>query len=208
MLAFLVRRIFSAAILVFALLTLVFFIIRIAPGDPLDSYLEPDVDPQMLETLRTRFGLDQSMPVQYVRWMRAVLVDFDFGISVASNRPVHELVAQALPNTLRLGLSALLVRFVLGIALGVWAAVRRGTLADTGLRVIALFIYSLPGFWLGIILILLFAWNLHWFPSGQMQSLDHASLGWTARLGDDLRHLFLPVMVLGVGGAASSLRRT
>jgi peptide/nickel transport system permease protein len=205
MLAFLIRRLLTSALLVLALLTLVFFVIRVAPGDPLDSYLEPDVDPRMIETLRTRFGFDEPLPVQYVRWMRNVLVDFDFGISISAQRPVRELVAQALPNTLRLGFWALCVRFVLGIALGTWAAMRRGR-SDAGLRVSALFAYSVPGFWLGIMLILAFAWKLRWFPPGQMQSLDHASLAWSARLLDDARHLVLPVIVLGVGGAASTLR--
>ncbi len=206
MLAFLLRRVLASVLLVFALLTVVFFVVHIAPGDPLQRFVEPDVDPRMIEALRERFGLDQPLPVQYVRWLRAVLWEFDFGISVAAQRPVRELVAQALPNTLRLGLWALGVRFALGIALGVWAAVRCGRWTDSALRVSALLLYSLPNFWLGIMLLLAFAWNLHWFPPGQMQSLDHASLGWGARVLDDLRHLVLPVCVLGVGGAASTLR--
>ena len=206
MLAFLMRRILASALLVFALLTLVFFVIHLAPGDPLERFLEPDVDPQMLESLRERFGFDAPLPVQYVRWLRAVLIDFDFGISVAAQRPVRDLVEQALPNTLRLGFWALCVRFALGIVLGTWAAVRRGRWTDSALRVGALLVYSLPGFWLGIMLLLVFAWNLHWFPPGQMHSLDHASLGFSARRFDEARHLFLPLVVLGLGGAASTLR--
>lgn len=206
MLAFLIRRLLASALLVVALLTLVFFVIRVAPGDPLDSYVQPDVDPRTIEMLRSRFGLDEPMPVQYVRWMRNVLVDFDFGISIAAQRPVRELVAQALPNTLKLGFWALCVRFLLGVGLGTWAAVRRGHLSDTGLRISALFAYSVPGFWFGIMLILVFAWNLRWFPPGQMHSLDHASLPWSAQLLDAARHLVLPIVVLGVGGAASTLR--
>lgn len=206
MLAFLLRRILTSVLLVLALLTLVFFVIRIAPGDPLETYLEPDVDPRLIETLRARFALDQPLHVQYVRWLRAVLLDFDFGISVSSQRPVSEMVLRTLPNTLRLGFWALAVRFALGVGLGAWAAVRRGRAIDHALRLGALVVYSLPAFWLGVMLILAFAWNLRWFPAGQMQSLDHASLGWFAALWDDARHLCLPVVVLGVGGAASTLR--
>ena len=206
MLGFVIRRLAVSALLIAALLTLVFFLAHAAPGDPLQSYLRPDMDPAFIAQLRARFGFDQPLPVQYFKWMRSFLLDFDFGMSVSRQRPVRDLIAQSLPRTLQLAAWALLVRCVLGAVLGVIAAVRRGTAADTGLRLGALLFYSVPSFWLGLMLILVFAWQLRWLPSGQVGSLDHAMLTGLARGWDSVQHLILPVFVLGAGGAASMLR--
>lgn len=206
MLAFVVRRLLLSAFLILGLLTLVFFVSHLAPGDPLQSYANPNVDPETIEHLRQQFGLDQPLHVQYTRWLRSFLLDFDFGISVAKRRAVRDLVFEALPNTVRLAVAALAVRFFLGVSLGVVAAVHRGGKRDWGLGLGALLIYSIPSFWLGLMLLLLFAWELKWFPAGHMQSLDAASLPWLQRFLDASWHLVLPVFVLGVGGAASTFR--
>ncbi|MFQ5599543.1 MAG: ABC transporter permease [Candidatus Krumholzibacteriia bacterium] len=206
MLAFVLRRLVVSVLLILALLTLVFFIMHLAPGDPLAIYQDPDIDPRMIEQLRHQFGLDQPLLVQYFKWMRAFLLDFDFGISVAKHRPVAQLLADAIPNTLRLASWALVVRLLVGVALGIVSAVRRGGKADVGLTVGALVVYSMPTFWLGLMMILVFGFQLRWLPAGQMESLDHASLAWAARLWDSTRHLILPVFVLGIGGVASTVR--
>jgi peptide/nickel transport system permease protein len=208
MLTFLIRRILLAALLVLALLTFVFFVIQLAPGDPLQGYADPEMDPQLVTQLRTQFGLDQPVAQQYLSWMRSFLLEFDFGISLAKRRAVRDLVAGALPNTIRLAAWALLVRVLLGVGFGILAAVRRGRAADVGLSVGALLVYSVPAFWLGVMLILVFALQLKWLPPGQMVSLDHASLGFAARAWDSARHLMMPVFVLGIGGAAATLRFT
>jgi len=208
MLVFVVRRLLVSALLVLGLLTLVFFVSRLAPGDPLQSYLHPDVDAATLAHLRARFGLDQPLPVQYLRWLQAFVLDFDLGVSIGQRRAVRDIVLEALPYTLQLAGAALLLRLVLGVSLGVVAALRRGGKADLGLGVLALLFYSIPSFWLGLILLLVFAWELHWLPTGQAHALDAQLLAWPARLWDTCRHLVLPVFVLGAGGAASTFRYT
>ena len=206
MLAFVARRLLLSAFLIFGLLTLVFFVSHWAPGDPLQAYVQPDVDPALLQQLATRFGLDQPLHVQYGRWLRAFLLELDFGFSIAKHRSVRSLVFDALPHTLRLAFWAFALRLVLGVVCGIVAAVRRGTPTDVGLGVGALLFYSTPSFWLGLMLLLVFAWELRWLPSGHVASLDAAALPLFSRWWDGFRHLLLPVVVLGVGGAASMLR--
>jgi peptide/nickel transport system permease protein len=205
MLVYVIRRLLGAVLLLFGLVTLVFFIVRLAPGDPMLRYVSPEVDPQSIELMRQRFGLDQPLPMQYVSWLRATLVDFDFGLSITRQRPVTELLAQAIPNTLRLTGLALLVRLLGGCLLGIIAATRRGGW-DRGITLVTLFVYSMPTFWLSLMLLLVFAFQLRWLPAGQMAMLDHQQLPFLQALWDALRHLVLPVFVLGVGGMASTAR--
>ncbi|HZM17210.1 MAG TPA: ABC transporter permease [Candidatus Krumholzibacteria bacterium] len=206
MLAFVARRLLVSVFLILGLLTLVFFVSHLAPGDPLQRYAVGEVDAATLAHLERQFGLDQPLPVQYGRWLRSFLFDFDFGVSIGQRRAVRDIVLEALPYTLRLAAAALAVRLLLGVTLGVVAALRRGRRTDLGLGLGALLVYSIPSFWLGLMLLLLFSWQLQWLPSGQAHRLDAASLSWAARVADSLLHLLLPVFVLGVGGAASIFR--
>ena len=206
MLVYVVRRLIGAAFLILGLVTLVFFVVRLAPGDPLLRYVSPEVDPQSIEIMRQKFGLDLPIHQQYVRWLRATLFEFDFGLSITRQRPVVELLAQAIPNTLRLASLALLIRIIGGCALGIFSAVRRGGWWDRAITISSLFVYSMPTFWLSLMLLLVFAFHLHWLPAGQMHDLDHEQLSWLQGAGDSLRHLILPVFVLGVGGMASTAR--
>jgi len=206
MLVYVVRRLVGAAFLIFGLVTLVFFVVRLAPGDPLLRYVSPEVDPQSIEIMRQKFGLDLPIHQQYLRWLRATLLEFDFGLSITRQRPVVELLAQAIPNTLRLASLALLIRIVGGCALGIFSAVRRGSWWDRVITISSLIVYSMPTFWLSLMLLLVFAFRLHWLPAGQMHDLDHQQLPWFQSAGDSLRHLILPVFVLGIGGVASTAR--
>ena len=205
MLAYVTRRLLGAMLLLFGLVTIVFFVVRMAPGDPMLRYISPEVDPQSIELMRQRFGLDQPLPIQYLNWLRSTLVEFDFGLSITRQRPVTELLRQAIPHTLRLTCLALLVRIVGGCALGIVAATRRGRW-DRSITLGSLFVYSMPTFWLSLMLLLLFAFQLRWLPPGQISSLDHDSMSTAAAFSDSLRHLILPVFVLGVGGMASTAR--
>ena len=202
----LVRRLLASALLIVGLLTLVFFVVRLAPGDPFSDLVSPDIDPGLIARMHERFGLAEPLHVQYVRWVRAFLIDFDFGLSFSRQVPVADLLAVAIPNTLRLMSLALVLRMALGVALGVMAAARRGGWVDRGITFVALTLYSMPAFWLGLMLLLVFAFQLGWLPAGQMASIDHAALPLEARFGDTLRHLLLPVLVLSVGGVAATAR--
>ncbi|MEJ2720996.1 MAG: diguanylate cyclase, partial [bacterium] len=117
MIRFFLRRAVHAAALIFITLTATFFIIRLAPGDPLNRYYSPEIDPRVMTTVRHELGLDASLPVQYVRTMRS-FVTGDFGVSIAEHRPVSELLSETIPRTLLLTVAALLLQILLGLVLG------------------------------------------------------------------------------------------
>jgi peptide/nickel transport system permease protein len=132
--------------------------------------------------------------------LRVPGITFDLGISILNRVPVVEYLKLPLLNTLILATGALLVQFLLGVFLGVWSAVRRGTLLDGGVTLTSFFFYSMPSFWLAVMLQLLFAVKLGWLPVAGMHSEGESGLG------DLLEHLIMPVFVLGIGGAAATAR--
>lgn len=174
-------RILRAMFTLLLCVTLVFVVLRMA-GDPAEQLLPAETPPDVRETYRERWGLDQPLAVQYLRYI-GNLAQGDLGVSFSSDQPVGALVAETLPRTLMLGLSALLLATVLGLTLGVTAAIRRGTGADRGLMAIAVLGYSMPVFFLGILLILLFALKLRVLPSSGSSTL---------------RHLILPTLTLAL----------
>jgi len=214
MTAYVVRRLLQAIPLLLGILTLVFVFMHAAPGDPTAIYMHPSVAPEVLEQMRHNWGLDQPIHIQYLRWMKSFLTG-DFGVSLAQNRPVAAILAERIPNTLILSGTSLLLIFAIGIAIGIIQAVRQYSLLDNALTFSALFIYSMPSFWLGLMLILIFAYKVYqvewWpavfrFPASGMASVDYDLLGFWAKLGDRLHHLVLPSIALGVSSAASIAR--
>jgi peptide/nickel transport system permease protein len=205
MIRYVVRRILVSIPLIWALATLTFFIVRAAPGDPMAMYFSPEIDPSVMETVRARLGLDQPIHVQYVKWL-AALARGELGVSFAHHRPVAEILLETIPNTLILTVWALLLDLGLGVVIGVISAVRQNTWIDHGITVGALFIYSMPGFWLGLMLIILFSLKLGWLPASQMESVDAEYMPWLERAVDRAKHLILPVFVLGIASAASVAR--
>lgn len=206
MTAWLLRRLAASLAGVFAVVTLTFFLIHLAPGTPFLPGDERAVDPQMIAQLKARFGLDQPVPVQYVKYLRQVARG-DFGLSFARRRPVAEAIADAVPNTLVLAGAALAVDFFFGLALGVYQAARARRAGDVIVGNATLFLSSVPTFWLGLILVLLFGQWLHWFPVGGVTDpVLYPSLSFGGRLLDRLWHLVLPALTLGLVGAASTAR--
>jgi peptide/nickel transport system permease protein len=157
--------------------------------------------------MRESMGLDRPLLEQYVHWVKSFFTG-DFGYSYSHFRPVSEVIAEALPGTLLLGGLALAVAFGFGAAAGVWQAVRRGTTTDSLLTFVTLFIYSMPAFWLGLMLILAASTWFSWLglPVSGMTSVDHASLGPLGRIADIAGHLVLPTIALGLGSAAGVAR--
>ena len=206
MIAHLLRRLAAAALLVPILLTAVFFTVHLAPGDPIDLNADQDMGDLQRERIRVRLGLDAPLTVRYGRWIGDALLHGDLGRSLKYHRPVREMLAEAVPNTLLLTVGAYAVHLLLAVNLGVWMARRRGTRRERAVTVGALVLYSLPAFWLGLMLILVFARWLGWLPAGGMAAPDADLLSWPARLWDTLRHLVLPVIVLGVASAAGTAR--
>lgn len=215
MTSYIVRRLLYAIPLLWGVLTLTFLIVHAAPGDPTSIYrLNPNVSDEVIEQLRHNWGLDRPLHVQYFEWLRR-FASGDFGPSFSQRRPINTILKERIGNTLILTSVALLMIFVLGIALGIVQATRQYSRLDNTLTLGALFIYSMPTFWLGIMLILIFAYlpaRLEWwpaflhFPASGMTSDIYEFLGFWGRLGDRLWHLALPAIALGVGSAASVAR--
>ena len=146
-------RLLQAVPLLIGVVTLIFLILHLAPGDPTAIWFNPAIPPDVLDRMRESMGLDRPLHEQYWHWLKSFLTG-DFGYSYSQFRPVSDVIGDALPNTLLLGGVSLLVIFGIGIAVGGWQAARRQTAADPALTFLSLFLYSMPGFWLGLMLIL------------------------------------------------------
>jgi peptide/nickel transport system permease protein len=209
MLAYTIKRLLVSIPLVLGIVTITFVMIRVAPGDPLDMYLEPQrqrqVDPEIIELLRQKYGLDQPIHIQYIRWISAVAKG-DFGESFRSRRPVSRMLAEAIPYTLQLTILATLFDAFLGILLGIIAAVKQYTALDKAVTMGSLVVYAIPGFWLALMMVMVFSVHLGWFPTSQTRSMDYEFLSIWGKLGDRFWHLVLPVFVLGIGSAAGTAR--
>lgn len=202
----LARRLAAAMGGVWAAVTLTFVLIHLAPGTPFLPDPERPADPAVIAELKARFGLDRPLPEQYARYLRE-LARGDFGVSFVHRRPVAAALVEAIPNTLVLAAAALCIDFLLGLALGVYQAARARRLPDVVLRNATLFLSSVPTFWLGLLLLLVFGQWLHWFPVGGVTDpVLHASLPLAGRIGDRLWHLTLPALTLGLVGAAATAR--
>ncbi len=209
---YVLRRLLGAVPLLLGIATIIFFVVSLAPGDPTALYFNANLPPEVIEQLRRNFGLDQPAHVRYVKWLAAFFTG-DFGYSFAHGRPVLDILLEALPATLWLAGSALVLTFVTGIVVGVVQAVRQNSATDQTLSVASLFFYSMPSFWLGLMLMLLFAlkahqWGLPALPPTGMTSVDYEFLSLWGRIADRLAHLVLPVMTLTLVLSAGIARYT
>ena len=204
--AWIARRVLGAVAILWAVATLAFVAVQAAPGEPFLPSAERPADPAAIERLRRQFGLDQPLTTQYVRYLGR-LVHGDLGMSFSQRRPVADALAAALPHTLLLALAALLVDFTLGLALGLVQAARAGRRLDVALTNGGVFLASMPTFWLGLVLILVFAEWLRWLPAGgAYDPAVYSALSAGGKIVDRLRHLALPALTLGLVGAAGTAR--
>jgi peptide/nickel transport system permease protein len=209
--SYLLRRLLGAIPLLLGILTLIFFIIHLAPGDPTARYFNPNVAPEVIEQMRRNLGLDQPLHIQYFRWLSSFLQG-NFGYSFGQMRPISEILPGVLWNTAQLMIVALVVIFALGMLIGIIQAVRQYSVADNVLTFVALFFYSMPSFWLALMLILVFSlkasqWGLPiQFPASQMTSVGYEFLSTGEQIRDRFMHMVLPVTALGIGGAAGIAR--
>lgn len=207
------RRVLGAIPLLLGVATLVFFAAEAMPGDALGGAGLRGLDPAVQARMRESFGLDQPVGVRYVRWLGS-FAQGDFGVSYQRRRPVAEILSEMVPNTLLLTGSALVLGFLLGVGAGVLQAVRRGGRTDAALSFIGMFFYSVPTFWLGFVLLLVFAYGAAvwgWpfaLPASGMVGENHDSLSTLGRLADHLRHLVLPVATLALVLAGGIARYT
>ena len=204
---FLLRKLVHAVVLVLGLLTAVFFLVHAMPGDPVQLIADQHLGDEGRALVRQRLGLDRPLLEQYGRWLASALRG-DLGTSLRQQRPVAAVIADALPNTLLLTISAFLVELLVGVAVGVMQARFSHRLRARLAGVVGLVLYSLPSFWLGLVAITLFARDLGWLPAGGMHAPDAPWLPAPARLTDLLRHLLLPMLVLGLGNFVVTARFT
>lgn len=207
MIRFVLRRLLYSGVLLLITLSVTFCAARLAPGDPLNRYYSPEVDPELAPRLRHQFGLDRSLPEQYGRWIWN-FVQGDFGTSFTEDRPVADILKETVPRTLELTMLAFSLQILFGIALGMYLAARRGTITEKLLLLVFLGFYSIPTFYFSYLLIALFSLKLHLLPSASMFSMHLVDAGALAAVKDRILHLVLPVSVLAFGGAAGLARFT
>jgi peptide/nickel transport system permease protein len=205
MMAWLLRRLAASIAIIVAVATFVFLLIHLAPGSPCvvgEGITDPDICRQLIR----QFGLDQPIHVQYWRYL-VELAHGNLGYSFALHRSVRDAIADTMPFTLQLAGAALVFDFTLGLALGVYQALRVNRLPDIVLGNITLFVYSLPTFWLALLLLLLFGEKLRLFPVGAASDpILCPTVDSLYCLADRIWHLVLPAATLGLVGAAGTAR--
>jgi peptide/nickel transport system permease protein len=203
---YVVRRLAASLLLLVLVLTATFFLLRVAPGDPMTvSEDQRRMPREHREKLRQLYGLDRPLPVQYALWMGSVGRG-DWGVSISQGRPVSTVIAEALPATFLLAGSALAIEYSVALLVGIAAARRRGSAFDHLTRVVSLLLFSQPVFWLGLMGILLFAYAWPILPASHMRSVDAEEMSALGRLLDLGRHLILPAAVLGLTQAGATAR--
>ena len=196
---YIVRRLLVAVPTLIAISFVVYVILALAPIDPLSSFgADPRVPPEVRERIRESLGLDQPWYVRYVLWLKSVLTG-DFGYSFMSHSPVIELIWQRLPNTLAVVGVAYIVGLVVGVPVGMLSAVRRNSFLDHAISTVTYAGFSVPTFFTGLVLIIVFAVKLHWLPFIYNSNLKVTDL---ASLGEQFRQSIMPIAVLGVFEAA------
>lgn len=173
--AYVARRLFFAIFVLWGAVTIIFLIIRLVPGDPALVMLGPDATSDQIQAVRERMGLDQPLIVQYIQYLRSVLV-LDFGESFRMRMGAMDLVASRAPASAQLAITALSLSLLIGIPLGVLAALKPHSILDRVITTGSLFTQSLPNFWVGIVLILVFARTLELLPSSGNASWQHLIL--------------------------------
>ena len=205
MLAFMARRLLEAAISLFVLLTIVFFVFRLLPANPVDAMVDASLGPEAIARLYAEFGLDQPLWRQYVLYLKNILTKGDFGMSFFFRQPAVDILADKIINTLILAITSLVIAYALGIIWGALLAWHRGTPFETAGITAALAFKAAPEFWVGMIFVMIFAYGLGWFPHSGMREpgYEETSLFLKYFNLDFLRHLVLPATVAALGSIAT-----
>jgi len=192
MLRYIAQRLFAAAITIWIATIAVTLLIHLVPGDPVQiMYATFQSTPEQIEATRVALGLDQPIHIQYFMYLGR-LMEGDLGRTIVGNQPVLDVLLARFPATLMLTTASLAIAVIVGMSLGFFAALHRGTALDVGAMLIAIIGVSMPHFWLGLLLLFFFALQLGWFPVA----------------GSDLKSLILPALTLGLANAAVLARLT
>ncbi|HUX87326.1 MAG TPA: ABC transporter permease [Chloroflexota bacterium] len=193
-----IARLGQAVLTIFGALTIVFLIMRLTPGDPVQIMLGDYVTPELTATIRKQYGLDRPLPVQYFTFLKNTVTG-NFGMSITQQTDVTTVIRASLPYTVELAIAAMFATCIIGIPLGVIAALKRNTLADFAAMIIALLGVATPGFFLALLMIYFLSYRLGWFP---VQGAGDGGLG------SNLHHLILPAVALGFESSALVARTT
>lgn len=198
MTGYIIRRLMLMIPVAALVSVIIFTVMRLTPGDPVRVLLGEEPDPESYARLREQMGLDQPFPVQYALWLSRALQG-DLGRSLRTRQPVLEAIAERAPATLQLGLAGLLFSIIIAVPVGTLSAIRRNSAADLGAVSFTLLGVSIPNFFLGILLILGFAYYLRLVPPGGYRPIEEG-------LDENLKRLILPAITLGTAGAAVNMR--
>jgi peptide/nickel transport system permease protein len=205
-LRYIAQRLAQAAVIVAIVATITFALIHLAPGDPFSAVMDnPNVSEAVRQTLRAQYGFDRPLPEQFVKYVNA-LAHGELGWSFSHERPVREVLATALPNTLLLMVVALVGSFAIGIRIALIQVGRRGSTTDHALSGVSLLFISMPDFWLAILTLLAFTYWVPLFPVGGVVDVMHEYMGFGHRLVDRLWHLALPALTLTALASAAVAR--
>jgi peptide/nickel transport system permease protein len=192
---YLIRRFLTLLPLLFIVAVIAFTLVRLTPGDPAAVVAGPDATPEEVERIRQSMGLDEPLPLQFLQWSRQVFLQADLGTSIIQNQPVLDMIMQRAQPTLLLAFFGGVFSVILGIPLGVMAAIKHNSWIDRSLMSIAIVGLSIPNFWLGLLLVLALSIYFPIFPPAGFQSVQDG--GFSA-----LRYLVLPSIAIGASNAA------
>jgi peptide/nickel transport system permease protein len=205
-LTYVLRKLLLAIPLLWGVLTLIFLLVEVAPGDAADFYCPAGTLPSVCEQIREQNGLNDPLPQRYATMLMNTAL-LDFGDSIAQSRPVMDVLRDALPNTLVLSSVTLLTLFSVGVLLGIVQAVRQYSLLDNALSLGSLILYSMPTFWFALMLQLLFSLLLGWLPAtGVTDPVMYDMMSPGEQLWNRVEHLILPGVGLGLASAAGTAR--
>lgn len=193
--------------ILFGITLICFFVINLAPGSPaiFQEELSPKASPEAVEALKKLYGLDRPIHERYLNWLKRIIT-LDLGNSFVDGRKVIDKIKERLPITVTLNLLSLLFIFVIAIPIGVYSALRPGSLLDRLLTVIVFTGFSIPTFWLALVAMIIFGVNLGWLPISGIQSIGAETLPLYERIIDYIKHLILPVTVMSFAGLAGMSR--
>jgi len=190
---YIIKRLLNGVLLVFTVSILVFSMLHLMPGDPIDLMVDRKVPVERREALKAEFGLDRPLPEQYITWIRKIVTKLDFGISLRNRQPVWELMKMRIPISLKLCGWTLLIEMLIAIPLGLLCAYKKDTFVDRFTVNTTLLLTAIPGFWISVLLILIFGVKLRWFPLSGYETA---------------KHFVLPIASGVIGSVAGTIRLT
>ncbi len=194
-------RLISSLLILFFLITFLFFLLRISPGGPEQKFISPQLNPELMQKVRESFNLDKPITQQYGAFL-VNLIKGNFGVSYNYRRPVSDVIMDYLPFTLSFALIVVIVQLLFGFLLSFISVSRINSRTDKLISKFTLLLFSIPTFVAGVFLIYIFSEKLNLFPSSGLRSIDHSDMNLPAQFFDYIIHLILPVITLCIGGIA------